>query len=52
MSASTGGKAERRREFLRRAGKGAAGAAVITASLATAKPSRAGIRLPYWVSTW
>lgn len=43
MSGSTDGKAERRREFLRKVGKGAAGAAVVTTSLATAKPGRAGI---------
>jgi hypothetical protein len=43
MPASTDGKTERRREFLHKVGKGAAAAAVVTASLATAKPGRAGI---------
>ncbi len=47
MRSDSGKQAERRREFLQKVGRGAAGAAVVTAGLATAKPGRAGIRGGY-----
>lgn len=43
MRSDSGKQTERRREFLQKVGRGAAGAAVVTASLATAKPGRAGV---------
>lgn len=48
MRSDSGKQTERRREFLRKVGRGAAGAAVVTASLATAKPGRAGVGGGYY----